>query len=45
MSHALWTPDPARVAATAMTAFRKLASERSGTELADYDALWRWSIL
>lgn len=44
MSHALWTPDPARVAATAMTAFRKLASERSGTELADYDALWRWSI-
>ena len=44
MSNALWTPDPERVAATAMTLFRHLACERSGTELADYDALWRWSI-
>ena len=44
MSNALWTPDPERVAATAMTAFRHLACERSGTELADYEALWRWSI-
>jgi acetoacetyl-CoA synthetase len=44
MSQALWTPDPARVAAASMTVFRHQAAERSGRALADYDALWRWSV-
>ncbi|MBT6205308.1 MAG: acetoacetate--CoA ligase [Alphaproteobacteria bacterium] len=44
MNDILWTPDPARVAAAAMTRFRHLAEAKSGRELADYDALWQWSI-
>ena len=40
----LWTPDPARVAATNMSAFRDVAAERFGIALPDYDALWRWSV-
>ena len=44
MNDILWTPDPCRVAASAMTRFRRLAAERSGRDLGDYDALWRWSV-
>ncbi|HEU4700419.1 MAG TPA: acetoacetate--CoA ligase [Gemmatimonadales bacterium] len=41
----LWTPAPARVAGANMTAF--LAAARAAhpeAELADYPALWRWSV-
>ena len=32
----LWTPDPARVAASAMSRFRKATNERFGLKLATY---------
>jgi len=44
MNDILWTPDPARVAPTAMNRFRHLAAEKSGRDLPDYDALWTWSV-
>ncbi len=44
MNDVLWTPDPCRAAAAAMTRFRHLAARKSGRDLGDYDALWRWSI-
>jgi acetoacetyl-CoA synthetase len=44
MNPILWTPDPARVAASTMATFRDVASERAGIAMPDYDALWRWSI-
>ncbi|MBC6440730.1 MAG: acetoacetate--CoA ligase [Rhodospirillales bacterium] len=44
MNEILWTPDPARVAASAMTRFRHLAASKSGRDLPDYDALWHWSV-
>ncbi|MEO1043709.1 MAG: acetoacetate--CoA ligase [Pseudomonadota bacterium] len=40
----LWTPDAARVASANMTAFRMLASDASGSAIADSQALWQWSI-
>ena len=39
-----WTPSPERIKNAKVTAFINwLASER-GIQLADYDALWRWSV-
>ncbi|WP_255775545.1 acetoacetate--CoA ligase [Microbulbifer sediminum] len=40
----LWQPTPEAVAATQMDGFRRLVNERFGIELADYDALHRWSV-
>jgi acetoacetyl-CoA synthetase len=39
----LWTPDPSRVAASRMSAFRTWLRERRGVDVADYAALWEWS--
>ena len=44
MTEPCWTPDPAEVAATRVTAFIRHVRERCGVEPASYDALWRWSI-
>ncbi|MFZ5722811.1 MAG: acetoacetate--CoA ligase [Pseudomonadota bacterium] len=40
---ALWTPTAGRIAASRITAFRRLAEQRSGRTFADYRALHRWS--
>ncbi|QFZ16201.1 acetoacetate--CoA ligase [Saccharothrix syringae] len=39
----LWRPDPDRVAASRMAAFRSWVADRRGLELPDYESLWRWS--
>ncbi len=39
MAQPLWTPSPARAAATALARFRAEAGD-----FPDYDALWRWSV-
>ena len=44
MNEILWTPGQDRVAATAMNQFRVLAEQKSGRTLADYNALWSWSV-
>ncbi len=44
MNDILWTPHPARVAASQMARFRRLAEAESGLSLPDWQALWRWSI-
>jgi acetoacetyl-CoA synthetase len=40
----LWRPSPERVAGTNLTAFIKQAEAVAGRKLADYEALWRWSV-
>jgi len=40
----LWTPSPERAAGAAVERFRYWVNARLGLDLADYDALWRWSI-
>ena len=40
----LWTPGKDRVAASAMTRFRKEAEARAGCSLPDYQALHDWSV-
>ncbi len=40
----LWTPSPDRVAASNMTRFIERVNSRHGLKIADYDALYRWSI-
>ena len=44
MNDILWTPHPARVAASQMARFRRLAEAETGFSLPDWPALWRWSI-
>ena len=44
MSEPLWHPDAARVAAAELTAFMQAAAARRGAAIADYGALYRWSI-
>jgi len=44
MERPLWEPSEARVAAAAMTEFRRLAQQRAGRELPGYDALHAWSV-
>ena len=40
----LWRPDPDVVARSRIAAFRSWLAANRGVELADYDALWRWSV-
>ncbi|HSN19888.1 MAG TPA: acetoacetate--CoA ligase [Usitatibacter sp.] len=40
----LWTPSPERISRAHITAFMKLVNERHGPKLADYAALYAWSI-
>ncbi len=40
----LWQPDPAIVARSRMAAFRRWLASARGVVVADYDALWRWSV-
>ena len=42
--HPLWAPSPERAAASNMAAFMTFVNERHGTKLADYAALYRWSV-
>ncbi|MCH7889413.1 MAG: acetoacetate--CoA ligase [Proteobacteria bacterium] len=44
MGTPLWTPSPERVANANVTAFREAAAAEWGVELADYAALYRWSV-
>jgi len=44
MPDPLWTPSPARAAASQLTAFREAVNRSQGLALRDYDALYRWSI-
>ena len=44
MQHPLWTPSPARIAASRMDAFRCFVNQRHGVQLADYPALHAWSV-
>ena len=44
MQAPLWTPSPERVANANMTAFREAVEAEWGVEIADYAALYRWSI-
>ena len=39
----LWTPSPERVARAAITDFTAFVAERTGRELAGYQALWEFS--
>ncbi|MGH3913095.1 MAG: acetoacetate--CoA ligase [Pseudonocardiaceae bacterium] len=43
-SRILWQPDAATVARSRMTAFREWLADSRGIKLADYDALWHWSV-
>src|SRR3546814_14979697 len=40
----LWAPPEALAANAAVERFRYWVNARLGLDLADYDALWRWSI-
>ncbi len=40
----LWQPDPEDVARSRIAAFRGWLSDARDLHLADYDALWRWSV-
>jgi acetoacetyl-CoA synthetase len=44
MSAKLWEPSAERVATARMSAFMRAAEASAGTRIADYDALWRWSV-
>ncbi|WP_035693657.1 AMP-binding protein, partial [Azospirillum halopraeferens] len=44
MDTPLWQPSGERVAASNLTAFREAANRRFGLHLADYEALWDWSV-
>ncbi|GAA5525954.1 acetyl-coenzyme A synthetase [Microbulbifer aestuariivivens] len=40
----LWTPTPEAITATQMDQFRRQVNERFSLELADYSALYQWSV-
>ncbi|MGH3528899.1 MAG: acetoacetate--CoA ligase [Pseudonocardiaceae bacterium] len=40
----LWLPDPDVVGRSRMAAFRSWLAAQRGVVVADYDALWRWSV-
>ncbi|MBV8994852.1 MAG: acetoacetate--CoA ligase, partial [Pseudonocardiales bacterium] len=40
----LWQPDPDAVARSQIVAFRAWLASHRGVDLADYHALWRWSV-
>ena len=39
-----WTPSPERIKNARVTAFIDWLARERGVTLADYDALWRWSV-
>ncbi|RPI38893.1 MAG: acetoacetate--CoA ligase, partial [Betaproteobacteria bacterium] len=41
---ALWQPSEAAMAGARLTAFTRAVNERYGASVADYSALWRWSV-
>ncbi|HKN64237.1 MAG TPA: AMP-binding protein, partial [Gaiellaceae bacterium] len=40
----VWTPDPERIASATITRYREWLNETRGLDLADYPALWQWSV-
>ncbi|WP_339463087.1 acetoacetate--CoA ligase [Pseudomonas sp. EA_105y_Pfl2_R69] len=44
MNQPLWTPSPARIAATRMDAFRRFVNQRHSLQLSDYPSLHAWSV-
>src|SRR5690606_13696460 len=40
----LWSPSPAAIAGSPMSAFMKEAARVSGRDIGDYDGLHRWSV-
>lgn len=40
----LWTPDAARIEDAPVERFRRWVNAHRGLDLADYDALWQWSV-
>ena len=44
MNTPLWTPSAERIAAADVTRFRETMARDSNADLADYAALWRWSV-
>ncbi len=40
----LWTPSQQRIHRANLTAYMRWLDEQRGLDLADYDALWRWSV-
>jgi acetoacetyl-CoA synthetase len=44
MGESIWTPPPARVAASNLTRFAAFAHERFGAPAGSYASLWRWSV-
>jgi acetoacetyl-CoA synthetase len=44
MNEPLWTPAPARVAASHLTRFASEVRQRHGAPAGDYAALWQWSV-
>jgi len=44
MGEILWSPDPARCAATLVTSFRDRVNERLHLDLSSYDDLYDWSV-
>ncbi len=40
----LWTPSPDRIAKANATRFMREVADRHGARLADFSALWRWSV-
>jgi acetoacetyl-CoA synthetase len=44
MMQPIWSPDPARVAASNLSRFAELVRARHGAPTESFDALWRWSI-
>ncbi|MFX8624474.1 acetyl-coenzyme A synthetase N-terminal domain-containing protein, partial [Acinetobacter baumannii] len=40
----MWTPGPARIEKSHVTAFRRWLAKERGLTFADYEALWRWSV-
>jgi acetoacetyl-CoA synthetase len=40
----LWQPDPATLARSQIVAFRRWLASHRGIVVADYDALWHWSV-
>jgi acetoacetyl-CoA synthetase len=40
----LWKPSAERIASANLTQFMKQAGAAAGRTIADYEALWRWSV-
>ena len=44
MAKQLWSPSAERIRQANMTAFMEMVNQRTGNQLATYDALWQWSV-